>query len=256
MDVMRNNIVRFFLITIFSFLLSSCFGQDDEVDLSKDLVVGVSPDFPPFEFMRSQKAVGFDLDFIRAIATILDKKLIIKEYEFPALMPALKADKINMAISGFTKTPEREENFSFSDIYYYNVFAVLQLLDTDSITIDNIKGKIIGAQLGSTMHTMLLELNAEGYEIQILALNQNNQLVEQLKLKRVDGVLIEKSTAEAYVRNNPNMRFTFLNDIEMGYAILLQKDSSLLPEINQAIEVLKANGVLEKLQKKWLDEND
>ena len=161
-----------------------------------------------------------------------------------------------MGVSGFTKTDQREDNFSFSDIYYHNIFAVLQLLDSKSITMDNIKGTKIGAQIGSTMHQMLVELNGEGYDIDILALNQNNQLVEDLKLKRVEGVLLEKTVAEAYVKNNPNMRFTVLNDIEMGYAVLLQKESPLIPEINQAIEVLKANGTMEKLQKKWLDEND
>ncbi len=253
---MKGFILKGFTVFCSLLLLSSCFDNDSDVDLSKALVVGVSPDYPPFEFMKSQKVVGFDVDFVKAVGKVLNKKVIIKEYEFPAIMPALKANKINMGVSGFTKTLKREGNFSFSEIYYHNVFAVLQLLDSTPITMDNLKDKKIGAQIGSTMHQMLTELNGQDYNIEIMALNQNNQLVEDLKLKRIDGVLLEKSIAEAYVKKNPDMRFTVLNEVEMGYAVLLQKQSPLLPEINQAIEVLKANGTMEKLQKKWLDAND
>ena len=78
------------------------------------LVVGVSPDYPPFEYTEDGKIVGFDIDFMHILGEKMGKKIEIKEMEFSSLIPSLNSGKINLIISSLSKNPEREKNVSFS----------------------------------------------------------------------------------------------------------------------------------------------
>ena len=70
--------------------------------------------------------------------------------KFNTLMTALLSKKIDLIIAGLAITDERKQQFDFSDPYYDNTIVLVVKDDNDSIkTVDDLKGKKIGAQLGT-----------------------------------------------------------------------------------------------------------
>ena len=89
------------------------------------LYVGVSTDYAPYEFLDltkegDEKYVGSDIELAKEIAKELGLELVIKAMAFDTILGALDSNKIDLAISGFTKDPEgkREASYLFSNSYF------------------------------------------------------------------------------------------------------------------------------------------
>ena len=87
--------------------------------------VGVSTDYAPYEFLDltkegDEKYVGSDIELAKEIAKELGLELVIKAMAFDTILGALDSNKIDLAISGFTKDPEgkREASYLFSNSYF------------------------------------------------------------------------------------------------------------------------------------------
>lgn len=87
------------------------------------LTVATSPDFAPMEFVDASKSgqdqyVGFDITLAKYIAQELGLELVISPMDFNACQGAVSTGSVDMALSGFSWMPEREENYNLSDTYH------------------------------------------------------------------------------------------------------------------------------------------
>mgnify|MGYP000683038768 FL=1 len=120
----------------------------------KELVVGTAPSFAPFEFPSEEadKPTGFDMELIEAIGKKMGyEKVTIKGMGFDALIPAMNAGNIDVIISGMSITDARKKQVLFTDPYYESGLMVIVKKDNNEIkSFDDLKGKRIGVQLGTT----------------------------------------------------------------------------------------------------------
>jgi len=76
----------------------------DQIKKAGKLVVGTSPDYPPYEFHllndRQGEIVGLDVDIAKEIARELGVKLEIKEVIFHKIFDVLNSDEADMVIAG------------------------------------------------------------------------------------------------------------------------------------------------------------
>ena len=137
-------------------LISSNLSADKlkKINSAKQLVVGISPGYFPFEIKSpTGEYQGFDVDFIKIIAEELQVTLIIKEYLFDDLLPAVKKGEIDMAISAITVTKDRKESVAFSASYFKTGLTLLALKkNVNKLTVENINKNRskIGVLKGST----------------------------------------------------------------------------------------------------------
>ncbi len=82
------------------------------------IVMGTSPDYPPYEFLSKNKVVGMDVEVGKRIAQDLGVKLKVKQMDFDQLLVALETGKVDMVISGMSPTSERAKHVDFSKVYY------------------------------------------------------------------------------------------------------------------------------------------
>ena len=68
-------------------------------------------------------------------------------------------------------------------------------------------------------------------------------------------MLVEDAQAYQFVKNNPSLIYDLGDTTGLGYAIALKKDSALTAQINATLKVLKEDGTLKALEKKWLENN-
>ncbi|CEK09530.1 substrate-binding periplasmic protein [Legionella hackeliae] len=210
----------------------------------------VSAEYPPFEYQEHGKLKGFDIDLAKLIAKHLGKNVVFDNMQFSTILPALSSGQVDAAISTITITPERQQNFDFTAPYYFETMATVFRKDNPIQSQDALRGKIIACQLGSTMEIWLKKHFPHSF---IVAMDNNNQAIEALKSGHTDVVLMDGPQGAIFSQKNPSLSYTIIAKSEDGYGIALPKNSLLKAKINRILNALKANGDIEKLQKKWLE---
>lgn len=208
-----------------------------------------SAEYPPFEYKVSGKIVGFDVDLASLIAKELGKEATFEDMQFSTILPALQSGHVDIAIATITVTNERKQHFDFSQIYYTDGIAAVYKQDLPISHIGDLKGKKIACQLGSTME---IWLKKNGFKSQIISMDNNNLAIEALKVNHVDVVLMDGAQAAIFSKKNNHLAFQVIDKSADGYALVTQKGSPLIPQINQALDHLKQKGELAKLEAKWL----
>jgi len=81
------------------------------------LRVGITPNAPPLIFRRGNEIVGLEADFAREFAKYLNKSPRFVELKWEDQIPALLENRIDIIMSGMTRTPLREVRIAFTARY-------------------------------------------------------------------------------------------------------------------------------------------
>ncbi|WP_141604243.1 transporter substrate-binding domain-containing protein [Terrilactibacillus laevilacticus] len=248
-----------FAIIMMLLVLSACGQSNTDATKKKTLTMGTSADYPPFEFVNSKEGEngvqGFDVDVAKYITKQLGYKLEIKNMDFDGLIASLNTNRTDFVISGMTPNEKRKKVVDFSVPYYSTKQVVLTTKNNNIKTIEDLKGKTVGVQLGSVQQKIADEINKKT-KIEQKQLNKLNELVELLKSNRVNAVLSENTVARGYVANNPNLvEFDVPFEAPSDVAIAFPKDSKLRAKFDKEIKKMKENGKMAELEKKWFENN-
>ncbi|MGI5875434.1 MAG: basic amino acid ABC transporter substrate-binding protein [Dethiobacteria bacterium] len=238
---------------IFSLIVfTGCTGtQENGVADKPKLVMGTNADFPPFEFRNEDNEVdGFDVDIAKAIAEALGRELVIEDMEFGGLTQALNSKRIDMAVAGITITDKRKEEVNFSDPYHFAGQTVVVREDEEEIkSVDDLEGKIIAVQLGTTGD---LEAHDRFPAENIRQYNKINEAFLDLANERVDAIIIDVPVAERYIEIKGGCKTVGGVFTEEYFGIAVSKENEeLLEEINTVLADLKESGRFDELISKW-----
>lgn len=217
-----------------------------------ELRVGLSADYAPMEFEHTVNGkteyAGVDIDLAKKIAKDNNLKLKIVNMSFDSLLGALKTGKIDIIISGMTSTPERKKQVDFSDSYMMtkNIMLVKKDKVNDYKDIKDFNNKKVGAQKGTEQEKIA---QTEIENASITSLSSLPDVILALKSGKVEGVVVEKPVAEAYLKQNPKLGISNVkfNEEEKDTVIAVPKDSpKLLSQINKTIKEVKDKGLIDK----------
>ena len=76
-------------------------------------------------------------------------------------------------------------------------------------------------------------------------------LVEELRSKRIDAIVLETSQAEKIAARHQNLAYFEVKQFASSFAIALPKGSKLKNNIDHMIKSLRNNGKLAELEQKW-----
>lgn len=260
-----KKLVLFLTAMIAAITLTACSGANsskskvDEIKEKGKIVLGVSPDYPPYEFITTEngnkKVVGADIYLAEEIAKKLGVQVEIQEMAFDSLIAAVNANKVDMVISGVNPTEERKNAVDFSDVYYTGKGIFVVNKDAEEIkSLDDLKGKKVGVQKGSTYETYAKEqLKIADSDLQ--ALTDVPSLLQDLKNKKIDVVLLPDDVAKIAINKNNEIKistFAADNDPEAtGMAIAFKKakddsNKTLLEQVNAVIKEIKEKNLFEQ----------
>ncbi|HDW7726125.1 TPA: ABC transporter permease subunit [Staphylococcus aureus] len=217
-----------------------------------ELRVGLSADYAPMEFEHTVNGkteyAGVDIDLAKKIAKDNNLKLKIVNMSFDSLLGALKTGKIDIIISGMTSTPERKKQVDFSDSYMMtkNIMLVKKDKVNEYKDIKDFNNKKVGAQKGTEQEKIA---QTEIENASITSLSRLPDVILALKSGRVEGAVVEKPVAEAYLKQNPKLGISNVkfNEEEKDTVIAVPKDSpKLLSQINKTIKEVKDKGLIDK----------
>ncbi|HEC4162966.1 TPA: ABC transporter permease subunit [Staphylococcus aureus] len=217
-----------------------------------ELRVGLSADYAPMEFEHTVNGkteyAGVDIDLAKKIAKDNNLKLKIVNMSFDSLLGALKTGKIDIIISGMTSTPERKKQVDFSDSYMMtkNIMLVKKDKVNEYKDIKDFNNKKVGAQKGTEQEKIA---QTEIENASITSLSRLPDVILALKSGKVEGAVVEKPVAEAYLKQNPKLGISNVkfNEEEKDTVIAVPKDSpKLLSQINKTIKEVKDKELIDK----------
>lgn len=238
--------IALFLIFGISLLLTSCdFAKDEDV-----WVVGTSADNPPYEYMENGEIVGFDIDFILEIGKHLGKRIEFKNMEFHSLLAALSSNNVDLVVAGMSITNERKNRVDFSIPYTSANIAVLYLQADNYKQPSDFVGKTIAGQLGSIFSIVAHQMAVE-HKSKSSSLSNNLLLVEELRSRRIDGIVLETSQAAQIAKQYKNLAYFELKSYGSSFAIAMPRGSKIKNNIDHTIKSLRTSGKLAELEQKW-----
>lgn len=169
---------------------------------------------------------------------------------FEALVTA-KASNFDMAVWDIIVTPEREKAVDFSTPYNTYQTGVLVRADSD-LTQESIKDSVVGVLAGSRQQT-LVEEQIKPKEVRVF--NSNDDLFNALLAKQLDVALNDTATVMPRAAESGG-KLEVIAQYEVGgdVAVLFPKGSANLEPTNQILKDMRADGTLDKIMDRWLNE--
>lgn len=214
----------------------------------KTLYVGTNAEFAPFEYLENGKITGFDMELVEEIGKIINMDVKIENMSFDGLLPALQMKKVDIVIAGMTANEDRKKFVGFSDPYYTAKQVLLVREDSQISSLEELKGKKVGAVLGFTGDLMISKIK----EINVERVSSSVGAIMGLKNDKLEAFILDLAPAENFAKNNKGLKIVSLDIEDEEYAIATRKgDTKLLEEINSALKEIKQNGTYEKLLSKY-----
>jgi cystine transport system substrate-binding protein len=218
-----------------------------------EITVAMEGTWAPWTYHdENDELVGFDVEVAQNIAEKLGVTATFVEGEWDGLLAGLDAGRYDIMVNGVDYTEERAEKYDFSEPYGYIRTALIVRGDnTDINSFEDLEGKTTANTISST-YTQL----AESYGAVTTGVDDLNQTIELLLQGRIDATLNAEVTFYDYMSAHPesDLKVAALTEEANNVCIPLRKgeDSASLREaINQAIEELRAEGVLSEISVKY-----
>jgi polar amino acid transport system substrate-binding protein len=217
------------------------------------LVAGVKDSTPGFGFVdeKTRQIIGYDVDFVAAIANKLGVKLELKPVTSASRMPQLVEGNIDIIAATMTATPERAKQIDFSLTYFFTGQKFIVKKGTVKSLAD-LNGKRIGTAKGSTS-----EQNAAKAlpKATILSFDDYPQALLALQQGKVFAATTDESILANLLGNAPNKDQYEIPDIQISdepYGLGMRKgDKNFVDFVNKTLLEMEKSGEARKIFDKW-----
>ena len=208
--------------------------------------------YQPFEFTKNGKTVGFDVDLMREVGKRAGFEPQFQNVTFDGIIQGLGSGLYDTAISAMTITTEREKQIDFSKPYFNADQSLMVQKDSKIKSTDDLSGKTVGVQIGTTGAMTANDLKKKGKIGQVRTFDTITDAFSALENGQVDAI-INDFPVSAYRAKTSNGSLVIVQTIPTGeqYGIAFPKDSNLLKPANKALAEIKKDGTYAKLYKKW-----
>ena len=217
-----------------------------------DIVAGANIGNVPWEFADVRgEFIGFEIDLVKEIGARLGREVEIINIPFNGLFSAVQSGRIDVALSSMTITQKRLGSVSFAQPYYDSAQSLTVLSTSDAAGLDDMRGKIIGVDTGST-GDMWTTANQSRYGFaEIRRFEGLAPAMLDLQSMRIDAYISDIPSLQYFVKDKPY--FKVIERIETGerYSMMFAKESPLATEFNDVLSTLKEEGFVARLHEKW-----
>lgn len=223
------------------------------------IVIGTEGAYPPFNVLEADgKLTGFDIDIAKALCEQMKAECTFVTNDWDGIIPALQAKKFDAIVASMSITPERLEKVDFSEKYYNTPPAIAVPKDSPIKSVEDLKGKTIGAQ-GSTTHANYAEKHLADSELKLYPTADEYKL--DITNGRIDGVIDDIVVLSQWVKSDAGACCKILTAMPVdkqingkGAGIAVRKgDKALADKFSAAIKAIRANGKYKEINDKYFD---
>lgn len=220
------------------------------------ITVAINSASMPFVYLKNNKFVGFDIEFITGFAQEYGYDIQFEDVAFAAILGGVQSAKYDLGISGITITEERRESMDFSDVYHVEDLAVIIRRGAGADDLEQFNSATLGVVTGSLYGGYSREQfpNASIKEFNTFA-----DVLVALKQGKVDGIMLDKPNFNSVARTDKSLMSITVPaySVEIGFGF--QKNdagNALQAQMNAFLAKLKVEGKIDVLIDKWYGETE
>lgn len=165
--------------------------------------VGATATGVPFTFLdvKTNTIQGMMVDTVVAVGKAAGFQADVQQTTFSALIPSLTSNKIDIISAAMLKTPARQQVVAFSDpVYSYGEGLMVKADDPKPyVSIDELKGEVVGAQVGTVFLDML---NKKGIFKEVRSYDSIADMSRDLSLGRIKAALGDQPLIAYQIRQH------------------------------------------------------
>lgn len=226
-------------------------GQAPE-DGSHVITIGISPDYAPYESLNKDgEIIGFDPEMVAWFEDYLNEEtgetytLELKQMSFDNIITQIQGDQIQVGVSGFSYDEEKEAEWS--DPYIKTAQVAVVAKDSSLKTTDELTGKKLAAQTGSTGENAALTVK----DADVASVQNVQDIFTGLAANQYDAAVVDLGVAKQYVDSG---NFTLLDGTlldEQNYVIAKKGNKEMINLMNQCIKAFTASDEYKELCDKY-----
>lgn len=258
---MRKSLsAMFVLLMSLALLLSACGTSSKETtgdakkEEKKTLKVVTDANYAPFEYMDKGEIVGFDVDFIKAVAKEAGVEVKIENIGWDPLFVEIKGKSADVGMSAITINDDRKQTYDFSSPYFLSTNKILVKEGSPIKTAADLKGKKIAVQNGTTGQEAVEDLLGANNE-SIKKFKNTILAIMELNSGGADAVVADNTVVEEYAKNNPKEKLIVIEDATSFkseyYGLMFPKGSVVKADFDKAIKTVFENGTYAKIYEEW-----
>jgi len=255
-----KKLVAFFMMTAAVTIAAKSFAApptDTLAEVKKNgvLVAGVKDSLPPFGYIDEQTRtiVGYDIEFVKAIAKKLGVKVELKPVTSATRMPQLQEGNIDIIAATMTKNPERAQQIDFSHTYFFTGQKFITKKGTVK-TLKDLEGKRIGTTKGSTSEKNVAKALPTAT---VLSFDDYPQAYLALQQGKVQAITTDEAILAGLLAKTPaNLKGKFeIPNVQISdepYGLGMRKgDKNFVDFVNKTILDMEKSGEAKKIFEKW-----
>lgn len=232
--------------------------ENASADLQQ-LVIGLDDQFPPMGFRDdNNQLVGFDIDLAKAVCDRLGIEAVPTPIDWTTKEFELDGGKVDVLWNGLTITDARKESMLMSPAYIANAQIIVVRSDSGITTLADLAGKVVALQETSSADEAYAECAAAGTEAELVKAPENISLFNDLKIGRIDAVVIDKVFGDYYIAENGEGLLVPLAEqlADEEYGIAFKKgNQELADQILTTLDELVKDGTAAEISKRWFGED-
>jgi polar amino acid transport system substrate-binding protein len=250
--MLRKLITGLVLASLFLGVMSCAKKEPAKITIATDAT------WPPMEMVDTNKnIVGFDIDLMNAAAKAGGFTVEFRNTAWDGIFAGLENGKYDAVMSSVTITDERKKTMDFS-VPYINAGQILVVKsETQGVTtLDDLKGKTIGAQIGTTGAFEIEKVKAAD-NITEKTYDEIGLAIADLANGRIAAVVCDNPTAAQYALQNDTYKgkLKIVGDrfTEEYYGVAVKKgNAKVLDLINAGLKKVLDSGDNKAIEDKWL----
>ena len=217
------------------------------------LVAGVKDSLPPFGYVdeKSREIVGYDIDFVKAIAKRLGVKVELKPVTSASRMPQLQEGNIDIIAATMTKNAERAKQIDFSHTYFFTGQKFITRKGTVH-SLKDLEGKKIGTAKGSTSEQNVKKAIPSAT---VLSFDDYPQAFLALEQGKVAAVTTDEAILAGILAKAPNKARFEIPNVQISdepYGLGMRKgDKQFVDFVDKTILEMEKSGEARRIFEKW-----
>jgi polar amino acid transport system substrate-binding protein len=211
----------------------------------KRLIVGVKCDTPPFGYLDVRgKNAGVDVEIARWFARYAfgrEQRLTFVCAPTAVREPLLTTNRVDLVISTFTYTADRDTRIDFSRAYYKATGRLLVRNDSPIRTLSDIAGKKVATTSGSIYDRWMKRCFPSA---EVVVVDSVTNAVLAFTQGRADAVMFDDTSLALIAATNPNAKLTDDTFLEAPYGIgIKQGNVELKRWVDARLNLMKQKDV-------------
>ena len=223
----------------------------------KTFTVGFDAEYPPYGYKDEKgEYTGFDLEMAEAVCKLEGWTLVKQPIDWTSKDMELNSGSIDCIWNGFTING-RENDYEWSVPYVDNSQVIVVKEGSGITKLTDLAGKTVGVQAASAAYTVLTDAEQQkslGDTFKTLQqFSDYNQAFTELQAGALDALAIDIGVAN-YQLKSRGSGYTILSEKLNAeqYGVGFKKGNTELRDIiNKDLKVLKEDGTVDKLAKKY-----